>query len=490
MFKKFKKKPCYEADCIVKYVEDRLKGERVSEPKVKNPTHVNLLNNYKKLFDNEKIMSSSAKELLDVNASLSNFDVEMSTISNELIDFAGEMATLSDSNVAIVEEITASMNEVNHTIKDTSETLEKLSASSKELIEQNHKSLDEIEEINQLQKEVLNDATIMRNQIDELVEMASKVNDIVIGVGAIAEQTNLLALNASIEAARAGENGKGFAVVAQEIRKLADNTKENLQGMKKFVDNIQATSRKGKESMDNTVNSTEKMSEKINSITYAMKNNVNILENTVSNVVAINESMGGINEAAAEINEAMENSSQDAERLNSMTNTIHDDALKSAEYAKEISYIDDTLSDILKTMMNGLKGTMNDISNEDFLNYMEKAKKAHENWLQNLKHIKDEMKIYPLQTNSSKCAFGHFYESIQVTHSSIIEEWKKIDSIHKEFHQLGHKVIEAVKEENKSNAEKYYCSAEKLSKQIFVLIDEITEKIHNQNNKGIELFKY
>lgn len=41
--------------------------------------------------------------------------------------------------------------------------------------------------------------------------------------------------------------------------------------MKKFVDNIQATSRKGKESMDNTVNSTEKMSEKINSITYAMK---------------------------------------------------------------------------------------------------------------------------------------------------------------------------------------------------------------------------
>ena len=56
----------------------------------------------------------------------------------------------------------------------------------------------------------------------------------------------------------------------------------------------------------------------------------------------------------------------------------------------------------------GLKGTSNAISNEEFLQYIEKAKKAHKNWLEKLRTIVNEMRIYPLQTNGNKCAFGHF----------------------------------------------------------------------------------
>lgn len=53
-----------------------------------------------------------------------------------------------------------------------------------------------------------------------------QVNQLTSQILAVASQTNLLALNASIEAARAGEAGRGFAVVAEEIRQLADSTRE------------------------------------------------------------------------------------------------------------------------------------------------------------------------------------------------------------------------------------------------------------------------
>ncbi|MBU5269410.1 methyl-accepting chemotaxis protein [Clostridium cochlearium] len=482
-------KQCYEANNIIEYVEEKMKGNKTPEPKVQYPIHVKLLNNYKKLFSNEEIMSSSAKNLLDINASLSDFDVEMSSISHELIDFAEKMSQLSESNLAVVEEITASMNQVNHTIEDTSKTLEHLSISSKDLIEENHKSLTEIEDINNLKEEVMNNANIMSSQIEQLVEMANKVSDIVEGVGAIADQTNLLALNASIEAARAGEHGKGFAVVAQEIRKLADDTKGSLQNMRNFVSNIQNTSREGKKSMDNTISSTEKMSKKIDTITYTTKSNVDMLENSVKSIYEINEAMSGINVATTEINKAMDTSTQDAEKLSLMTNTIHDDALKSANYAKKISNIDNLLSRVLKEMIDGLEGTSNAISNEEFLQYIEKAKKAHKNWLEKLRTIVNEMRIYPLQTNGNKCAFGHFYNSIQATHPSILDEWKNIDGIHKKFHTLGDKVLEAVKEEDQHEAKEYYDYAEKTSKEIFNSMDKIISEVKKQTEKGVQLFQ-
>lgn len=485
----FKKAPCDEALCIIKNVEDRINGKVVETPKVDYPIHKILYKTFDKLLISEEKMAKNSKKMIGITSSLSNFDVEMTHSSYNLIKLSNNMSDISESNLSIVEQITANMSEVNETISSTSETMNRLHQSSKDLVEKNDESIVQLNEVNLLKEEVIKDATIMSEQIKLLVDMATKVNEIVSGVEAIADQTNLLALNAAIEAARAGESGRGFAVVADEIRKLADNTKTNLKDMRIFVNNIQQAASGGQESMNNTIDSTNNMNLKLDNISHTIKENVSMLKNTIKDVDKITESLGDISEAAGQINKAMESSTEDVEKLSNMTQIINADAIHSKENAKQISKIDEELSEIVRDMISSLNGGKNAVTNEDLINNLIKAKEAHNSWIKNLKRMVDEMKNYPIQTNSQKCAFGHFYHSINVTHSDIAKEWTSIDKVHNELHAMGTKVIDAINSNDEIQANNLYLHTEKLSVEIFSLIDNVIRAIQKNSKSGIEVLK-
>lgn len=469
--------------------DDRLNGKIVENPKVEYKIHQDLLDRFDKLLASEKQMAVSSKHMLGVVSSLSEFDVRMTYSAYNLANFAKEMSALSESNLAVVEEITASMNAVNGTIGHTAATMDRLAVSSSNLIRKNDESLLQLNEISFLKEDVVKDTATMSEQIAKLVEMAIKVNEIVKGVEAIAEQTNLLALNASIEAARAGENGRGFAVVANEIRKLADNTKMNLADMRKFVNNIHQAANDSKESLNHTLISTNNMNEKLDIISGTIQENVYMLKDTIKDVTEISESMFNIKEAVHQVNDAMTVSAQDAESLHNMTEYIHNDAVQSAENAKQISKIDAELSGIVRTMITSLIGGINAISNSELQENLIKAKEAHSNWMKNLQRIVEEMQTYPIQTDAKRCAFGHFYHSIKITHPAVAEEWQAIDGVHHELHSLGIKVIDAVNNNNEVQAKQFYLLAKKFSEEIFTHIDNAIKAIENSSKCGVEILK-
>ncbi|WP_020654057.1 methyl-accepting chemotaxis protein [Massilia niastensis] len=77
-------------------------------------------------------------------------------------------------------------------------------------------------------------ATIVR-----LSERSQAIAEIIVSVGGLADQSNLLAVNAAIEAAKAGDQGKGFAVVAQEVRALAEQSRQATRQVREILGDIQ-----------------------------------------------------------------------------------------------------------------------------------------------------------------------------------------------------------------------------------------------------------
>ncbi|MGM0378507.1 MAG: methyl-accepting chemotaxis protein [Bacillota bacterium] len=470
-----KKKDCNEVKKILHYVNEKLDGKDVKKPKINYDVHKNILNQFEKIIKNEEVLHDSLEKLLKNSSDLSAFDVKISHIADKMENFAEQMNDTSESNLAIVEQTTASMNRVNENISTQQNTLNDIYDKSNNLIDINKDSIEELDNIQDLKNEVLNNANKMSSKVSNLVELAGHIDKIVNGIQDIAKQTNLLALNASIEAARAGEHGRGFSIVAQEIGDLSEDTTDQLENMKTFMDKIKTSSNEGKEHMEDTLESTNKMSEKLDVVTESINENVNSLENTVKELGNVSKMTDEIKESSDEITKAMEETAKDSEEMNIMVEKVLNDSIKTKEYASNISNLDENISTIINELIKTTSGSITGLTNENILKNIDLAIDAHQKWMDKLENMIKNKEVLPIQKNGNKCAFGHFYNAIEMTNKEVKKYWKNIQKPHLDLHESAKEIIEAIKKGNISKAKDEFKNTQKLSEKIYKNLNKSKE---------------
>jgi methyl-accepting chemotaxis protein len=163
----------------------------------------------------------------------------LASSSSEILATTTQVASGAAETATAVSETTATVEEVKQTAQLASQKARNVSDSAQkasQVSQSGRKSVeDAIQGMNRIQEQMESIAeSIMR-----LSEQSQTIGEIIATVNDLAEQSNLLAVNAAIESAKAGEQGKGFAVVAQEVKSLAEQSKQATTQVRSILSDIQ-----------------------------------------------------------------------------------------------------------------------------------------------------------------------------------------------------------------------------------------------------------
>jgi methyl-accepting chemotaxis protein len=269
-----------------------------------------------------------------------------------------EIAAGADSSALSTQSTAESVDQVIRIAEDVQEKAKASESISVEMVKDLQESKNAIHSLISGIERLANDNRESLGTVKRLEENATKVEQIIQLVGDIAAQTNLLALNASIEAARAGEHGKGFAVVAEEVRKLADQSADAVQGISELIQNIQTEvhSVVGQISRQvETANSEAKKGERTNQVIDEMTKTINEMAEVIHTITGLVDTQM----------ETIQHTSTQSQEMAAIAEETSAGALSVASAAEQQAAVIENVEELaveLKNQSDKLKGTITKFS--------------------------------------------------------------------------------------------------------------------------------
>jgi len=163
----------------------------------------------------------------------------LGSASREISTSVAQVTSSATQTSSAVAETSATVEEVKQTADVNTEKAKQVSVSAQQAADTSQTGEQAVGLITEEMDRIKQQMDAIADRVMNLSEQSQAIGEIIDTVDDLAEQSNLLAVNAAVEAAKAGDQGKGFAVVAQEIKSLAEQSKESTKRVRSILSDVQ-----------------------------------------------------------------------------------------------------------------------------------------------------------------------------------------------------------------------------------------------------------